>query len=141
MPLDLDFSEISRKIKLRLYHKLRVKLSLVSQIPNSRRLHITSHVGEEKNFAYNWPEDTSNHIDPEAWTHIQVEQTYESGKYFYSVKINGEVKKYSENSQPMSVDNLNVWSCASGRCPSQNALIRNLKYKTYARKFLFKIMK
>ena len=80
-------------------------------------------------------EDTSNHIDPEAWTHVKVEQTYESGKYFYSVSVNGEVKKYSENPKPMNFDNLNVWSCASGRCPSQNALVRNLKYKTYARMF------
>ena len=32
------------------------RLPLVSQIPNSRRLHITSHVGDEHNFVYNWPE-------------------------------------------------------------------------------------
>ena len=107
------------------------RMPLISLFPNENRLHISSYVNGNINYAYNPPEIWEFNV----WTKIRVQQRLVNSKYIYSVYINDNQYHTVENTTPISLYNVKVYA-SDPWSGTPKAVIRNFRFSTQCKKFV-----
>ena len=82
------------------------RMPLISLHPNELGIQISSYVNNYVNYAFS-PEEL---LELNIWYKFRIEQILEKGKYIYSIYFKGNLVHTVENTTPIELDNMKVYT-------------------------------